>query len=118
VADEGDAVKVEFFNDRREIVGKYVEIVAAARITGAPMAAPVIGDAAQALCGEIHHLVLPKIGVNRPAVDENHWLASAPVAIKQPDSVSRLDERYRKRLRLGLLALAIGSPYGVGIARK
>ena len=57
-------LQVERFDQRRQIVGIGVHIIAGPRLAGAAMAATIMGDAAIAALGQKEHLVLPGIRVS------------------------------------------------------
>ncbi len=97
--------------------GELVEIITGARLARSPMAAPIIGDAAAAANGELDHLVVPHIGVDRPAMDEEDGLSRAPILVESPRAVRGLDvgpkgTRSRTRLRADLSATLRGDAIG------
>jgi hypothetical protein len=53
------------------------------------MAAAVMGDAAVAFVGQEHHLRLPAVRIERPAVAEYHRLSYAPVLVINLSTVFR-----------------------------
>src|SRR5437899_1772023 len=59
-----------------------VHVMAAADLGRTAMAAPVVGDDAIALLEEEHHLGVPVIRRQRPAVAEHDGLPFAPVLVK------------------------------------
>ncbi len=79
------------FDHSGKIVGKGIEIIAPPRIAGAPMGAPVIGNAAEALLRQWVHLVRPHLRSERPPRQKEQWLAAAPIPIEQTDVVCGLD---------------------------
>jgi hypothetical protein len=50
-------------------------------LAGAAMAAPVVRDRAEAVLREEHHLAVPRVGAQRPAVRERDDRACAPVLV-------------------------------------
>src|SRR5579864_1862432 len=62
------------------------------------MPAAVVSDHAIALIEEEHHLVVPIIGRERPAVAENDGLTFAPVLIINFDSVFRCNRGHMTSL--------------------
>jgi hypothetical protein len=56
------------------------------------MAAPVVGDDAEAVVEEEHHLGVPVVRRERPAVAENDGLTLAPILVEDLDAVLGLDE--------------------------
>ena len=59
MGDQREARKIEAVDERGDVVGERVEVIAAGRLIGAAVAAAVEGDAAEALFGERGHLVVP-----------------------------------------------------------
>jgi hypothetical protein len=70
MADQHHLAQVERLDDGLDVAGQGVEVVAAARIAGAAMAAAIEGDAAQAVAAQGHHLVAPGARRHRPAADK------------------------------------------------
>jgi hypothetical protein len=56
-----------------------IHVVAATGLSGAAMAAPVVGYDAIAVFEEKQHLRVPVIGAQWPAVREHDWLSRTPV---------------------------------------
>ena len=54
------------------------------------MTAAVVGDGAEAVRGDEHHLVVPGVGVERPAVAEDDGLSAAPVLVEDARAVRRV----------------------------
>jgi hypothetical protein len=65
-------------DERREVVGVGVHVVALPGLARAAMAAAVMADAAVAVGGQQGHLVFPGVRAQRPAMAEHHGLAAAP----------------------------------------
>ena len=61
--------------------------MATAGLAGAAMAAPVVGDHAEALAEEEQHLRVPIIGRQRPAVAKHDGLTFAPVFVEDLNAV-------------------------------
>jgi hypothetical protein len=55
------------------------------------MAAPVMGDAAEASGGKEEHLVFERVGGERPAMAENNRLTAAPILVIDLSPILRLD---------------------------
>src|SRR4029453_7098473 len=92
MADKRNPAKVELFDHSGEILGECVVIVSLPGVARASMAASVVSDTAQSLAGQVDHLVLPHVGVERPTVDEEDRLAFAPVLIEQARAITRGDK--------------------------
>ena len=76
---------------RRQVVGVMIHVMAAAGLGGAAMAAPVVGDDPETVAEEKHHLRVPIIGRQRPAVAKHDGLTLAPVLVEDFRAVLRLD---------------------------
>src|SRR4029453_11992791 len=72
---------IERFDERREIVGVSVHVVAVPGLARATVAAPVVGDAAISVGSQEEHLIFPGIGRERPAMAEDNGLTLAPVLV-------------------------------------
>ncbi len=81
VADMDRVLQVERFDERREVVGVGVHVVAVPGLARAPMAAAVMGDAAISAGSQKEHLVFKGIRAERPAMAEDHGLSAAPVLV-------------------------------------
>ena len=75
------SLQVERFDERREIVGVGVHLVAVPRLARAAVAAAVVRDAAVSAVGQKDHLVFPGVRAERPAVTEDDGLSRAPVLV-------------------------------------
>src|ERR1700743_1099674 len=61
--------------------------VAVSALRRAPVAGPAVGDDPVSLGEEEHHLVVPVVAGERPAVAEDDRLPGAPVLVEDVDSV-------------------------------
>ena len=64
-----------------------IHVMAAAGLGGVAMAAPVVGDHAEALAEEEQHLRVPIIGRQRPAMAKHDGLTFAPVLVEDLNAV-------------------------------
>src|SRR5712692_7130270 len=87
-------LQVERFNQRREVVGVGVHLVAIPGLAGPSMAAAVMRDAAVSAVGQKQHLVFPGVRAQGPAMAENYRLSLAPVFIVDFRAVFRPDRRH------------------------
>src|SRR5437899_8196782 len=94
VADMDRVLQVERFNERREVVGVDVHLVAIPGLAGPSMAAAVMRDAAISAVGQKQHLVFPGVRAQGPAMAENYRLSLAPVLIVDLRAVFRPDRRH------------------------
>src|SRR3546814_13805588 len=69
------------------VVGVGIHLVAVPGLAGAAVAAAIMANGAIALGGEEHHLRLPGIGTEGPAVAEHHRLPAAPVLVVELGAV-------------------------------
>jgi len=80
-------VQIERVEERRQIVGVVVQVVAVPGLAGSATAATVMGDGAIAPGGQEERLVVPGVGSERPAVAEDDGLARAPVLVEDRGSI-------------------------------
>jgi hypothetical protein len=71
-----------------------IHVMAAAGLGGATMAAPVMGDHAEAFAKEEEHLCAPIVRRERPAMAEHDRLTGAPVLVENLDAVLGRDRRH------------------------
>jgi hypothetical protein len=95
VPDVHRVAQVERRDELGEIVGVGVHLVAAPGLTRAAMPAAIVRDAAVAARRQEQHLVVPRIGRERPAVTEDDRLAGAPVLEVDLRAVLDCDSRAR-----------------------
>ena len=81
VANMNRVLQVECFDERREIVGVRVHLVAIPGLARSAMPPAVMGDAPVSVSGQEHHLVFPCVRVQRPAMAEDYGLSAAPVFV-------------------------------------
>jgi hypothetical protein len=94
VSDVNRVLQVERCDERREIIGIRVHIVAGERLTRAPMSAPVVGDGAIPIGSEEVQLFVPRVGVERPPVAEDDGLTRSPILVKNCRAVFRVDRAH------------------------
>src|SRR5450759_4539625 len=96
-ADQDGTLQVERFDELREVVGIGVHIVATPWLARPAMATTVVGDAAIAVGGQEHHLSLPAIRTEGPAVAEHQRLSCccAPVLVIDVRTVFGRDRAHR-----------------------
>ena len=66
--------EIEMGSQRGQVIGVMVHVVTATGLRGASVPAPVMGDDAVAVPEEEHHLRVPIVARQRPAVAENDRL--------------------------------------------
>src|ERR1041384_4649477 len=74
-------IQIERFDELGKIVGVSVEIVSSRRLTRPSVTAAIVCDAAITSGREKVHLVIKRVGRQRPTMTEDHWLAAAPVVV-------------------------------------
>jgi len=89
MGDEGEALKVEFIDERGDVVGEGVEIVAAGGLIGTAVAAAVETDTAESFIRERGHLIVPHLAAAAQTVEEQSGGARAPLAPIKLGSVAR-----------------------------
>src|SRR5438105_12320444 len=95
-------LQVEMTGHRREIIGIVVHVVPVAGLRGPAVTAPVMRDDTVAASHEEHHLRVPVICREWPAMAENDGLPLAPVVVEDLHAVLRLDFAH------GMLSFALG----------
>src|SRR5207253_11364597 len=102
VTDMHRILQVEMSGHRREIVGIVVHVVPVAGLRGPAVTAPVMRDDTVAASHEKHHLRVPVICREWPAMAENDGLPLTPVLVEDLNSVLGLDFAH------GVLSFALG----------
>ncbi len=87
MADQHRVVQIKCVDERRQVVGVVVQVVAVPGLAGSATAATVMRDGAIAPGGQEERLVVPGIGIERPAMAEDDGLARAPVLVKNRRAV-------------------------------
>src|SRR6266568_2558933 len=105
------ALQAELIDQRFEVVGVGVQIVAVPGLARAAVAAAVMGDAAVAAGNQKEHLVFPGVRAQRPAMTEDHGLSAAPVLVIDLRAVLGSDCGHggSPYLRLGEVAARTGT---------
>src|SRR5260370_41797505 len=88
MADQHRVVQIKCFDERRQVVGVVVQVVAVPGLAGSATAATVMRDGAIAPGGQEERRVVPGIGIERPAMAEDDGLARAPVLVKNRRAVA------------------------------
>src|SRR5262245_22598254 len=107
MADVDGVAQAEVLDDRGDVGGVVVHVVALAYLARTAVAAPVVGDDAEALSDEEQQLRVPVVGTQRPAMMEHDWLRvlRAPVLVVDLDSVFGADETHR------ITSIVVGSAW-------
>src|ERR1700704_2554030 len=79
MADVDGVLQIKMCGDCREIVGVVIHIVTVGRLRRTPVTAAVMRDDAKAIIQEEHHLRVPIVRAQRPAVREDYGLAFSPI---------------------------------------
>src|SRR2546426_11746419 len=80
-------LEVEMRGQRGQVVGVMIHVMATADLGGAAMTTPVVGYDAIAVLEEEHHLRVPIIGRQRPAMAEHDGLTLAPVLVEDLNAI-------------------------------
>ena len=91
VADVDRVLQIEGFDERSQIVGVGVQVIAGPRLAGAAVTAAVMRDAPVSAIGQIEHLIFECIRRKWPAVAEDDGLSVAPVVVINLRAVLRGD---------------------------
>jgi hypothetical protein len=67
-------LEVELLDQRSEVIGIGVEIIAVPRLARAAVPATIVGDASVTARSQKEHLVFESVSGERPAVAEDHRL--------------------------------------------
>src|SRR2546423_10722460 len=95
MADVYRFLEIEMCGQGSEIIGVVIHVVAAIDLSGTAMPAAVVGDDPIAVLEEEHHLRIPIIGRQRPAVTEDNRLTLAPVLVEDLNAVVGGDRAHR-----------------------
>ncbi|MGY3355239.1 hypothetical protein ACVWZK_001902 [Bradyrhizobium sp. GM0.4] len=87
VADMDRVLEIEMGRHGCEIIGIMIHVVAVGDLRRTAMAATVMRDDAIAARDEEHHLRVPVVSRQRPAVTEHDRLATSPVLVEDLDAV-------------------------------
>src|SRR3546814_1333449 len=90
MADMDHAPKVESLHQIDHIGRICVHVIAFARLAGTTVTTPVVRNHPIALTKKEHHLIVPIIGAERPAMMEHDCLRifGAPILVEDPDRKS------------------------------
>ena len=89
--DEGRVVCAGLLDHGGQVVGQGVVVIAVPWLCGAAKTAPVVGDHPVSRLGHCHRLVVPAVGRQWPAVDQDHGRSLAPILDVQAGVVGCLD---------------------------
>src|SRR3546814_9124710 len=94
MADMDHAPKVESLHQIDHIGRICVHVIAFARLAGTTVTTPVVRNHPIALTKKEHHLIVPIIGAERPAMMEHDCLRifGAPILVEDPSPVLRSEE--------------------------
>src|SRR5262249_51464910 len=94
VADVDGVRQVERLDQRSEIVGIRVEVVAVPRLARTTVPAAMVRNAAEAVRRKVVHLILERLRAERPAVAEDHRLPASPVVVVDLRPILRCDRAH------------------------
>src|SRR5712692_1563780 len=81
--------------ERLEVIGVVIHIVSVAGLARSPVTSPIMGDDAIAMIQEKHHLSVPVIRTQRPAMAEDNGLSFSPILVINLRSVFSRDCRHK-----------------------
>src|SRR3984957_9462887 len=94
MTDMNRILQVMMRSQRREIVRIVIHVMAIGGLAGPTVATAIMCDDPIAIIEEKHHLSVPVISGQRPAVAENDGLTFAPVLVENFRTVLGLDETH------------------------
>src|SRR5581483_3928559 len=86
--------QVQMGGNSRQVVGIMVHIVAAVGLTGAAVAAAIVGDNPIPMIQEEQHLVIPIVRAQRPTVTEHNRLSGPPILVENCRAVFHRDRTH------------------------
>jgi hypothetical protein len=81
MADVDRLLQIERFDERREIVGVGVHVVAIRGLARPAVTAAIVGDASVPARRQKQHLIFPRVGAQGPSVTENNGLPTSPILV-------------------------------------
>src|SRR5512135_565795 len=106
VADENRVFQIERFDELREVVRIGVHLVTGPGLARTAMPPTVMRDGAKTVGRHEDRLVVPGVGIERPAMAEHDRLPAAPVLVEDRGAVIRGDRAHR-----GSPHIAVISPW-------
>ncbi|MNN34615.1 hypothetical protein D3C81_1484250 [compost metagenome] len=73
----------------RDVIGEGVVVISGPRLIGTAETATIKGNGAIATAAQVFHLVFPHVGIQRPAVAEQHRFTAAPILVVNLGTVLR-----------------------------
>src|SRR2546422_7329020 len=81
--------------ERREVISVVIHIMSVAGLARSPVTSSIMGDDAIAIIQEKHHLGIPVIRTQWPAMTENNRLSLSPILVIDLCSVFSRDCRHK-----------------------
>src|SRR5207302_4854869 len=109
----------EMFGQRCQVVSVMIHVMSGSSLRRAAMAAAVVGDDAIAVLQKEHHLRVPVVGGQRPAVAKDDGLTFTPVLVEDLNAVSGRDRVHDDLLHgdsRGLPGSCLGASYVMACA--
>ncbi len=97
MADVHGVLEVQMLRQDREIVRIVIHIVTGGGLGRAPVAATVMGDNAKAAIQKEHHLRIPVVRRQRPAMRKHHGRPAAPIFVEDVNAIFRAHLFHRIR---------------------
>ena len=108
-------LQIEMRGDSREVIRIMIHIVAVGRLRRAPVTAAVMCDDAKAVIQEEHHLGVPIVRAQRPAVREDYRLSASPVLVEDVNAVFGLN---RVHFLVSFVVVAMDRRFRGGLGRS
>src|SRR5262244_212766 len=89
-------LQIKRFDERCQIVGVAVHVVAEPCLAGAAMTTPIMRDHPKTVLGQKMHLAVPCIGTERPSVGKRYDRALAPVFVVDCRAILRRNGAHTK----------------------
>src|SRR5215467_776657 len=98
VADVDGILEIKRFHQFGDVRSVRVHVMANRCLRGTAMPAPIMSDNPVAVSQEEHHLGIPVVGGERPAMVEDKWLPGSPILVENFCAVFCRDGGHRKVL--------------------
>ncbi len=96
VTDHDRVFQIELIHEAREVVRVRVHFIAVPGLTRTAVTAAIVGDGAKPARRKVDELLVPGVGVQRPAVAEDDGLTRAPVLVEDVGAVLSGDRAHER----------------------
>src|SRR6266478_3141878 len=91
MADQSYVFQIQLVEQRSQVIGIRIHVVAIPRLARTSMAAAVVGNNAIAVLSEEQHLCIPGVCVQRPSMRKNDRRPCAPIFVENRGSIFGFD---------------------------